>query len=155
MLHQLVFHQLVLIGYANMILESSSELRVLGNFVNTTSGFKYLSRKSEKIIISIKVIIHFQITNCWQRWLKMKRTFWKSKLWVKIWLGGSSNFGCNRREEILTIIRFEDKNILQRITGVLLRTVIPNYYFLRMRDSYKRLVKTWIRFANPWIRIDS
>ena len=27
--------------------------------------------------------------------------------------------------------------------------------FLRMRDSYKRFVKTWIRFANPWIRIDS
>ena len=24
-----------------------------------------------------------------------------------------------------------------------------------MRDSYKRFVKTWIRFANPWIRIDS
>jgi hypothetical protein len=23
---------------------------------------------------------------------------------------------------------------------------------LRMRDSYKRFVKTWIRFANPWIR---
>ena len=22
---------------------------------------------------------------------------------------------------------------------------------LRMRDSYKRFVKTWIRFANPWI----
>ncbi len=28
-------------------------------------------------------------------------------------------------------------------------------FFLRMRDSYKRFVKTWIRFANPWIRIDS
>ncbi len=27
--------------------------------------------------------------------------------------------------------------------------------FLRMRDSYKRFVKTWIRFANPWIRIVS
>ncbi len=26
------------------------------------------------------------------------------------------------------------------------------YYYLRMRDSYKRFVKTWIRFANPWIR---
>ena len=26
---------------------------------------------------------------------------------------------------------------------------------LRMRDSYKRFVKTWIRFANPWIRIVS
>ncbi len=24
-----------------------------------------------------------------------------------------------------------------------------------MRDSYKRFIKTWIRFANPWIRIDS
>jgi hypothetical protein len=24
-----------------------------------------------------------------------------------------------------------------------------------MRDSYKRFVKTWIRFANPWIRIVS
>ena len=23
---------------------------------------------------------------------------------------------------------------------------------LRLRDSYKRFVKTWIRFANPWIR---
>jgi hypothetical protein len=23
---------------------------------------------------------------------------------------------------------------------------------LRMRESYKRFVKTWIRFANPWIR---
>jgi hypothetical protein len=23
---------------------------------------------------------------------------------------------------------------------------------LRMRDSYKRFVKTWIRFANPWVR---
>ncbi len=27
--------------------------------------------------------------------------------------------------------------------------------FVRMRDSYKRFVKTWIRFANPWIRIVS
>jgi hypothetical protein len=27
--------------------------------------------------------------------------------------------------------------------------------FLRMRDSYKRFVKTWIRFANPWIRFVS
>jgi hypothetical protein len=26
---------------------------------------------------------------------------------------------------------------------------------VRMRDSYKRFVKTWIRFANPWIRIVS
>jgi hypothetical protein len=26
---------------------------------------------------------------------------------------------------------------------------------LRMRDSYKRFVKTWIRFANPWIRFVS
>jgi hypothetical protein len=24
--------------------------------------------------------------------------------------------------------------------------------FVRMRESYKRFVKTWIRFANPWIR---
>jgi hypothetical protein len=23
---------------------------------------------------------------------------------------------------------------------------------VRLRDSYKRFVKTWIRFANPWIR---
>jgi hypothetical protein len=28
-------------------------------------------------------------------------------------------------------------------------------YLIRMRDSYKRFVKTWIRFANPWIRIVS
>ncbi len=27
-----------------------------------------------------------------------------------------------------------------------------NIFFLRLRDSYKRFVKTWIRFANPWIR---
>ncbi len=27
-----------------------------------------------------------------------------------------------------------------------------NYFFVRLRDSYKRFVKTWIRFANPWIR---
>ena len=26
---------------------------------------------------------------------------------------------------------------------------------IRMRDSYKRFVKTWIRFANPWIRFVS
>ncbi len=26
---------------------------------------------------------------------------------------------------------------------------------IRMRESYKRFVKTWIRFANPWIRMDS
>jgi hypothetical protein len=26
---------------------------------------------------------------------------------------------------------------------------------LRMRESYKRFVKTWIRFANPWIRFVS
>jgi hypothetical protein len=26
-------------------------------------------------------------------------------------------------------------------------------YLLRMRESYKRFVKTWIGFANPWIRI--
>ena len=28
-------------------------------------------------------------------------------------------------------------------------------FFVRMRDSYKRFVKTWIRFANPWIRFVS
>ncbi len=26
---------------------------------------------------------------------------------------------------------------------------------VRMRESYKRFVKTWIRFANPWIRFVS
>jgi hypothetical protein len=25
-------------------------------------------------------------------------------------------------------------------------------FWLRMRELYKRFVKTWIRFANPWIR---
>ncbi len=29
-----------------------------------------------------------------------------------------------------------------------------NIYYLRMRELYKRFVKTWIRFANPWIRFD-
>ncbi len=27
-----------------------------------------------------------------------------------------------------------------------------NRFIVRLRDSYKRYVKTWIRFANPWIR---
>ena len=26
------------------------------------------------------------------------------------------------------------------------------YFFIRFQDSYKRFVKTWICFANPWIR---
>jgi hypothetical protein len=29
---------------------------------------------------------------------------------------------------------------------------IKDVCFLRMRESHKRFVKTWIRFANPWIR---
>ncbi len=31
-------------------------------------------------------------------------------------------------------------------------TFFFNVSKLRMRESYKRFVKTWIRFANPWIR---
>ena len=29
------------------------------------------------------------------------------------------------------------------------------HFYLRMQESYKRFVKTWIRFANPWIHIVS
>jgi hypothetical protein len=35
------------------------------------------------------------------------------------------------------------------------KTYNTNDYLVRMRDSYKRFVKTWIRFANPWIRFVS
>jgi len=29
------------------------------------------------------------------------------------------------------------------------------HFYLRMQESYKRFVKTWIRFSNPWIHIVS
>jgi hypothetical protein len=32
---------------------------------------------------------------------------------------------------------------------------IMKAFVIRMRESYKRFVKTWIRFANPWIRFVS
>jgi hypothetical protein len=45
----------------------------------------------------------------------------------------------------------KDKNKVLNLKKYLINNVSE----LRMRDSYKRFVKTWIRFANPWIRIDS
>jgi hypothetical protein len=78
-----------------------------------------------------------------------------------------SNF---RRSKVFSIRNFEDTSLIRRskvennafktfdllknllVTSTIMRSKV---FKLRMRESYKRSVKTCFFFANPWIRINS
>ncbi len=60
---------------------------------------------------------------------------------------------------VLLVVQF--KPLIEITLNTIIQIMLSSFpkifkaHLVRMRDSYKRFVKTWIRFANPWIRFVS